>query len=387
MNKVLFLSALSIVAYAVVAQAQSRSNKTDGGYQFTVEKEIGSTSVKNQFKSSTCWVFSTESFLESEMMRMGKPQVDLSEMFVVKNTYAMKAENYVRMQGHAQFAPGGEPHDVMTIFKEKGMVPQEVYSGYYPGMDKPQHNEMDEVLKAMLDQLVKLPDGKLSPRWNAAFNGALDGYMGISPEKFNYKGKEYTPKSFAASLGINPDDYVEISSFNHHPFYEQFILEVPDNWNWSKVYNVPLDELEQIADNALKNNFSIEWASDVSEKGFSFKNGLAIVPETNYEDMNQTQKDSLFLAPIKEKTITQQLRQEAFDNQSTQDDHGMHIIGLAKDQTGKKFYMVKNSWGTEGNDLKGYFYCSAPYFRYKTTCIMVHKDAIPEAIAKKLKLK
>lgn len=381
-------SLLGLCAMATLtASSQTRSNKNNGGYQFTIETEVVVSDVKNQFKSSTCWVFSTESFLESEMVRMGTPPVDLSEMFVVKNGYAMKAQNYVRMQGHAQFAPGGEPHDVMTVLKEKGMVPQEAYAGYYPGMDKPQHFEMDAALKGMLDEVVKMPDGKLSPRWQAAFNGALDGYMGVTPDKFTYKGKEYTPKSFGASLGINPDDYVEITSFMHHPFYEQFVLEVPDNWNWGPVYNVPLNELEAIADHALKNNYSIAWASDVSEKGFSFKNGLAIVPAKNWEDMSQTEKDSVFAAPMTEKTITQELRQAAFDDQSTQDDHGMHIIGLAKDQTGKKFYLVKNSWGTDGNDLKGYFYCSAPYFQYKTTCIMVHKNAIPEAIAKKLKLK
>jgi bleomycin hydrolase len=276
----------------------------------------------------------------------------------------------------------------MNIIREKGIVPQEVYAGLYQGMNKPMHNEMDNVLKVMLDEVNKLADGgKTSPRWKEAFNGALDGYMGKMPETFTYKGQTYTPISFMKSLGINPDDYVEISSFTHHPFYEQFALEVPDNWAWGKVYNVPLAEMEQIVDNAVNNNYSVAWASDVSEKGFSFKDGLAIVPNKDWDQMSKEERDSTFIKPIAEKEITQDIRQQAFDNQSTQDDHGMHIIGIAKDQGGKKFYLVKNSWGTEGNDLQGYFYCSAPYFQYKTTCVMVHKKAIPAAIAQKLKIK
>lgn len=382
-SKILLLLAL---AMPVSLSAQVRSNKKNGGYQFTFDKEILTSTVKNQFKSSTCWAFSTQSFLESELMRMGKGPVDLSEMFVVHNAYVMKAQNYVRMQGNAQFAPGGEPHDVMHVLKEKGMVPQEVYQGL-SGTDKPTHNELDKVLKAMLDVVITMPNGKLSNEWLNAYEGAVNGYLGAIPEKFEYRGKQYTPRSFADSLGINPDDYIEITSFTHHPYYEQFVLEVPDNWNWEKAYNVPLDELEQIVDSALLHNYSVEWASDVSEKSFSFKNGVAVVPLKSWEEMDAAEQQQALNAPLPERMIDAESRQEGFDNQTTQDDHGMHMVGLAHDQTGKKFYLIKNSWGTEGNDLQGYFYCSTPYFRYKTTCIMVNKHALPKAIAKKLNIK
>jgi bleomycin hydrolase len=238
----------------------------------------------------------------------------------------------------------------------------------------------------MLNTLVKLPEGKLSPAWKQAVEGILDAYLGKLPEKVDYNGKSISPMEFRNQLGINPADYVEISSFTHHPFYEQFVLEVPDNWAWNKVYNVPLDEMEQIMENAVTNNYSIAWAADVSEPYFSHKNGLAIVPEKEMEAMSKEEKESLFMQLIPQRVVTQEMRQKAFDNLSTQDDHGMHITGLVKDQNGQKFYIVKNSWGAENNECGGYLYCSAQYIRYKTTCILVHKNAIPQAIATKLKL-
>ncbi len=255
------------------------------------------------------------------------------------------------------------------------------------GQVKPTMNEMDHVLKAMLDAMIKLPDGKLNPNWKAAFIGALDGYMGTPPANFNYQGKNYTPQSFAQTMGINPDDYVEITSFSHHPFYSQFVLEVPDNWANQPEYNIPLQDLKRVVDYALDNNYSIDWAMDDSEKGFSFKNGLAIVPPKSYEDMSQTEKDSMFSKPGPEKEINQANRQEAFDNLGTTDDHGMQIVGYANDQTGAPYYLVKNSWGAESNDLGGYLYCSVPYFLYKTTAIMVNKHALPKDIATRLGIK
>jgi bleomycin hydrolase len=366
------------------------TNKKGGAYTFTIQKEVGVTSVKNQFKSNTCWVFSTESFVESELMRMGKGKLDISEMYVVHNIYIQKAEHFIRYQGLTNFGPGGEPHDVMNAIREYGIVPEEVYSGLpHLQEQKPVQSEMDGVLKAMLDVMIKTPEGKLNPNWKAAFIGALNGYMGTPPETFTYQGKTYTPQSYAKSLGFDPDDYIELTSFTHdnHAFYQPFILEVSDNFANGQVYNVPLDDLKRIADNAIANDYSIEWASDVSEKGFSFKNGLAIVPSKNYEDMTQAEKDSMFLKPGQEKVITQQIRQEAFDNLSTTDDHGMQIVGTAKDQNGNDYYLVKNSWGTEGNDLGGYFYCSVPYFEYKTTSMMVNKRALPKDIAQKLGIK
>lgn len=381
------LTLLMAATFAIQAQPSIKTNKKDGGYTFTMKNSVSSTSVKNQYKSGTCWSFSTQSFLESEVLRNKKMNIDLSEMFIVRNTYIQKAERYLRYQGAVNFGAGGEPHDVMNVIREYGIVPQEVYSGMPVGQIKPEHGELDHVLKAMLDAMVKLHDGKLNPNWKAAFIGALNGYMGTPPDVFTYEGKTYTPKSFAQYLGINADDYVEVTSFTHHPFYSQFILEVSDNWSNSLVYNVPLEDMRRIADNALANNYTIEWASDVSEKGFNFKNGLAIVPEKDFDEMTQSEKDSMFTKPGKEKTITQKMRQDAFDNLTTTDDHGMQITGSAKDQAGNDYYLVKNSWGTDKNDLEGYFYCSVPYFLFKTTSMMVNKRAVPKDIADKLGIK
>lgn len=383
----LFLSCLILTTVTVSAQPSITTNKKDGKYNFTITKMVENTPVKNQYHSGTCWIFSTESFVESELMRMGKGKLDISEMYVVHNSYIQKAEQYVRYQGKINFSAGGEPHDVMNSIREYGMVPQEAYAGMPEGQTKPQHSEMDQVLKAMLDVMIKTPDGKLNPNWKKAFIGALDGYMGTPPTSFTYNGKTYTPQEWAKSLGFNPDDYIEVTSFTHHPFYSPFILEVSDNWAHGMAYNVPMGDLKRILDNAIQNDYSAVWASDVSEKGFSFKNGIAIVPEKNYEDMTQSEKDSMLINPGKEKTITQELRQEGFDNLSTTDDHGMQIVGMAKDQNGSDYYLVKNSWGTENNDLAGYFYCSVPYFQYKTTSIMVNKKALPKDIAQKLGIK
>ena len=369
------------------AQPSINTNKKGGDYTFTISKMIECTPVKNQYKSGTCWVFSTNSFIESEIMRLGNGKVDLSEMYVVRNMYIQKAEHYIRYQGNAGFGSGGEPHDVINAIRQYGLIPFSAYPGMPNGQTKPVHNEMDAVLKSMLDAMLKLPDGKLNPNWKAAFIGALDGYLGTPPANFTYQGKNYTPKSFATAMGINPDDYVELTSFSHHPFYSTCVLEVPDNWANYPFYNVPLQDLKRVVDESLGSNYSVDWASDDSEKGFSFKNGVAIVPEKNFEDMTQGERDSMFMKPSLEKEINQANRQEAFDDLSTTDDHGMQIVGYANDQTGKPYYLVKNSWGTDRNDLDGYLYCSVPYFLYKTTAILVNKHALPKDIANKLGIK
>jgi bleomycin hydrolase len=375
--------------------------KDNGGFKFELIKEIPHTSVKNQSRSSTCWSFAGMSFFESEMLRMGKPEVDLSEMFAVSHCYRDKAKKYVRLEGKANFGPGGELYDDIYIANNYGLVPEGVFAGIKYDEDKHTHGEMDEVLLKMVSAVAENKNRKISPVWEEAVNSTLDAYLGKLPEKFDYQGNTYTPKTFATNFcGINGDNYVQITSFTHHPFYQTFSLEVEDNWLWSPFYNVPLDELQEIVDYSIQKGYSVLWASDVSDKGFATsQKGIAVIPDKTVKAMNAAELakwDSLsekdkeatfyqFDKPEKEREITQEIRQQAFDNLETTDDHALHLIGIAKDQNGTIYYKVKNSWGNY-NALNGYFYASKPYFRYKTTAIMVNKDAIPESIKKKLNL-
>jgi len=377
---------LSCFLIAGSISAQTRTNKKDSKYQFTVEKEIGNTEVKNQGNTGTCWSFSALSFLESEVERMGKGKVNLSEMYIVRRAYALKSEKFVRMMGKTNFGQGGAFHDVINVMRTEGLMPDEAYSGFAYGQTKFNHSELEAILIGMVNTLVTLSEGKLSSAWRFAIEGILDAYLGKMPAKIESGKKSMSPQEYQASLGLNADDYVEISSFTHHPFYSQFVLEVPDNWAWNMVFNLPLDEMEQVVDNALKNGYTVAWAADVSEPGFSNKSALAIVPEKDGDQLTKDDKENMFQNPVTQKTITQEIRQKSFDNLSTQDDHGMHIVGIAKDQNGTKYYIVKNSWGEDANECGGYFYCSASYLRYKTTCIMVHKGAIPAGLAAKLKV-
>jgi bleomycin hydrolase len=383
--KLIAVGFASIVCISSFAQLPA-TNKKESTIKFTVVKEAKATSVKDQCHTSTCWIFSTESFLESEFMRMGKGEVNLSEMWLVRAGYIEKAIRYMRMMGHTNFGPGGEPIDVINLSAEYGIVPESAYPDMPEGETKVKNGEMDEVLKAVLDAQLKLMDGKLSPSWFTAYKACLDAYLGTPVTTFTVDGKSYTPQTYAAFLGFKPEDYVPITSFTHHPFWQTFALEIPDNWAWSPYYNIPLDDMTSIIDNATMNGYTVAWGADVSESYFSYKNGMAVVPEKNWDDMTQNQKDSLWLMPSKDKMITQLLRQEAFDNLSTQDDHGMQITGQAKDQTGKKYFIIKNSWGVK-NEVNGYFYASEAYVQYKTTSILVHKSAIPPTIAAKMGIK
>ena len=382
-SKKVILASLLALTFEVSAQFPG-SNAANSTIRFSQEKDIKNTEVKNQNNTSTCWSFSSLSFLESEAIKSGKPAVNLSEMFVVRHTYLQKAENYVRMHGLANMGPGGAFHDVTNVIRAYGIVPEFVYPGNPVQGNKHDHSELDAALKAFLDVIVK-NENKISSNWKMAVNGILDAYLGKLPEKFDYNGKSYTARTFADFMGIKPDDYLEFTSFTHHPLYRPFVLEVPDNWAWNQVWNVSLSEMQEVADNAINNDFSVAWGADVSERGFSFRNSLAVVPLKDYASTAEMDADSVFLKPIAEMTITPEIRQTSFDDYTTQDDHGMHIVGAVKDQTGKRYYTVKNSWGTDRNFAKGYFYCSLPYYLYKTTSIMVHKNAVPKAILAKLK--
>jgi bleomycin hydrolase len=348
------LLTIILVAVSITAFTQDKEKKADSGYVFSIVKKLPATSVKNQYRSGTCWSYSAISFLESELLRTKHDTFDLSEMFCVRNCYSEKATTYVRFYGKHNFGGGGAAHDVTNTLKNYGMVPEGVYSGSVMGEDKPVHGEMDAVLEAVVNAVVKNPNKKLTAVWHNAFDGVLDAYLGKVPEKFTYKGKEYTPKTFADMLGLNPDDYVELTSYTHHPFYSKFILEVADNWIMDEVNNVPLDDLMKVIDNSIEEGYTVVWGADVSEKGFSWKNGLAIVPDKNapemaglekdkWEKMSDADKDKLlykFDKLVTERKITQEMRQTEFDNWQTTDDHGMHITGIAKDQNGNKFYLV-----------------------------------------------
>ena len=391
----------ALLLAGLVAVPAFAQEPADTSFVFTDIISLPTTSVKDQNKSGTCWCFAGTSFFEDEIRRLGGDSLDISEMFTVRHCYTDKADKYVRMYGQANFAAGGSLMDVPYVWKRYGAVPEEVYRGLEYGEDKHVHGELDAVLSAYVNAIVKKPNKKLSKAWKKGIEGVLDAYLGELPETFEYKGKTYTPQSYAASLPIKLEDYVALTSFTHHPFYEQFVFEVPDNWLYGQYYNLPLDEFKAVVDNALENGFPLVWAADVSEGGFKWTDGVALMPKAkNQADMDGTElarwvklsdkeragKQYDFKAPVEEIEVTQELRQEMFDNQETTDDHGMEIVGVAKDQKGNRYYKVKNSWDTN-QIYDGFFYVSEPYFKAKTVNILVHKDALPKDIAKKLKLK
>jgi bleomycin hydrolase len=353
-------------------------------YSFKDIKKIEATSVKDQYHSGTCWCFSTNSFLESELLRMGKGDYNLSEMYFVRMDWKEKAIRYVQMHGHISWGQGGEFHDVLRIFKEYGAMPQSEYPGKQELKDKYKLNELEAVLKGMLDAIIRNPDGHLSPYWKDAVDGVLDAYFGKVHETFQYKNVTYTPKTFAASLGIDPDDYIEVTSVTNHPYYTQFVNEIEDNWHADPIYNVSLEDLKEVFNNSIDKGYTIAWGADVSDHGFSFAKGIAILPDVDWDTVPKDKVDSILTNPAKQKVVTPEWRQQELDNYNTTDDHGMQITGIAEDQLGDKFYLVKNSWGANRNDNKGYFYASEAYVLAKTTGIMVNKKALPKSMGRKM---
>lgn len=389
----LFLMTLVLLSVGMYGQSS--------GYQFTVVKENPITSIKNQGNSGTCWSFSGVAFLESELIRTGKGEYNLSEMYIVRRNYADKADKYVRVGGNLNFAQGGSFADVVETLDTYGVLPNEAYTGLNYGETTHKHGEVEAGLSGYVKGVTENKNRRISPVWATGFNGILDAYFGTIPQSFQYQGKSYTPESFAQSLGLESNNYISLTSFSHHPFYAPFALEIPDNWRWALSYNLPIDEFMEVFDYAVNNGYTVAWATDVSEIGFT-RNGLAVIPDeeapenvgsdqAHWLGLSQNERNSrirtkIEQGPVKEKAITQELRQIAFDNQETTDDHGMQIYGIAKDQNGSKYYMVKNSWGETGA-YKGLWYTSESFVKYKTTNIVINKAALPDAIAKKLGLK
>ncbi len=389
-----------LIAIVVSAALFAQEVKKESPYKFEMTKDIQASPVKNQFRSGTCWSFSAISFLESEIYRKSNKIYDLSDMYSVYCTYLAKADRYVRLHGNTNFPSGGASGDVLWTFDHYGMIPETAYAGLNYGEEKHDHGQLDKLLSSIITSTVK--DSKtLNKNWKFPFNAMLNAYLGEAPAEFTFEGKTYTPKSFAESLKLNMSDYVKISSYTHHPFYTKFPIEVPDNWLMHNAYNVPLNEFVEIAQSAINSGYTVAWGGDVSNKGFSWRNGLAIVPDEKtqdnltgterdkWESMNEQERVASvykFDKIVKEQVVSQGIRQTAFDTWDATDDHGMHLTGLAKDQNGNVYFKVKNSWDVD-NPYQGYCYMSIPYFQRYTLDIMVHKDAIPAAIKTKMGIK
>lgn len=373
------ISTITAITIALLWSLFSISQET---YQFTDVIDLEATPVISQGRTGTCWSFSSTSFLESEIIRLTGKQVDLSEMYTVRNTYPKKLENYVMRQGKAQFSEGGLAHDVMNSVADYGLVPQEAYSGLFSSETSHNHAELVAVLKAMAETYVDNPGRKLSKKWRPATEAVLDIYLGENVSNFTFEGKSYTPESFRKAMKIEPADYVTLTSFTQAPFYKSFVLNIPDNWSYGSMYNVPLNELMAAVDDALAKGFTVELDCDVSEKTFSSKNGVAVIPA----DVSNNKEALTAIYP--EKKVTQEYRQDEFENFTTTDDHLMHITGTVKDQKGNLYYKVKNSWGTDEkrNANGGYVYFSEAYMRLKAISVTVHKDAVPVGTARKLSL-
>lgn len=394
-----FISVFLALSFTGFSLAQT-SNAPESKYKFEKIVQLESTPVEDQGMTSTCWSFSALSFFESELIRLGNKQPDvLSEMYVVRKAYESKADKYIRMDGKINFAEGGAFHDIPYVVARYGIVPKEVYSGQPKGPARYNHQEMFSLLQAIVSTMNEMASkGQgISTDWKKVFTATLDTYLGADPKEFTFKGKSYTPKSYAESLGLKMDNYVSITSFTNDPFYAPCEIAIPDNWAFGDSYNVPLEDMVNVTENALKKGFTVAWGADVSERGFNFRQGIALVPENpetiqikgkdnkGFNDAGAERISNAFLEPVKEITVTQEMRQLAYDEKKTTDDHGMHIVGLFKDQNNTRYFLVKNSWGTD-NLPQGYLYVSEHYFRLKTINVYLHKDGLTPEIKSKLKL-
>ena len=392
-----------VAAFCLFTTAYAQDNgtlkiKPESGYIFKVVKDLEATPAQNQHRTSTCWSFSALAFFESELIRTGKGEHNLSEMYVVNHTYKEKAERYVRMHGKTNFGAGGAFVDIAHVWENYGIMPETEYPGLNYGTDEHNHSELDNILQAYANAVIENKQNGLTSQWKKGYNAVVDTYLGEIPEEFEYRGKNYTPQSFASEMELDMDDYISITSYTHHDFYEKFMLEIPDNWLHVQSYNVPLDELIGIMDNAILNGYTFAWGADVSEKGFAFREGLAIAPKDestievkgkdnkSFNDAGADKVSNAFQEPVEQLNVTQDLRQQQFDNWKTTDDHGMQITGIVEDQNGDKYYIVKNSWGTDYNNLDGYFFASEAYVKLKTMNIFLHKDAVPKEILKKIEI-
>jgi bleomycin hydrolase len=396
-----YLFAFLALSFILFSNAQITSTNIEvSNYKFTKVAHLDATPVQSQGRTATCWSFSGLSFFESELIRKGnKNPAILSEMYVVRKSYENKADKYIRMDGKINFSEGGAFHDIPWVIKNYGIVPYDIYNGLV-GSESYDHAEFFEVLNGAVQGLLKFgasSSNGISPNWKPAISGILDAYLGKDIKEFEFKGKKYTPQTYAQAIGLNMDDYISLTSFTNHSLYSKCQLAIPDNYNWGDSYNVNLNDLMTTVEFALSKGYTLAWGADVSEKGFSFKNGIALVPEDpnsiqvvgkdnkNFSDAGADKNANAFLSPVKELAITEEIRQKGYDQKTTTDDHGMHIVGLYTDQNGSKYVLVKNSWGTS-NYPKGYLYVSEQYFRYKTINIYLHKEGIPSELKQKINL-
>lgn len=377
MNKFMRFAAVALLMGATT-QLFAQEAEEQPIYRFTETVNVKHTPVDNQGSSGTCWCFAGTGFVEAEILRKYGKEFNLAEMYFVRNAWTEKVVKYVKMHGCNTLSQGGEVCDVLYALDKYGMIPDADYDGKVIGETRHMHNEMNEVITNFAKSIVKRSNGRLTPTWQKAMPGIFDAYLGEVPESFTVDGKKYTPKSFAEAYKLNVDDYIEIASFTDQAYNKPFMVEIPDNWTWTPAYNLEFDKLFEALDYALEHGFTVGWAQDVSDKGFSRKLGVAIVPE-------DPDSDKLWEEVVAEKTVTAEDHQKAYDNWETTDDHSMLVVGIAKDQNGTKYYKIKNSWG-EAGPYKGYWYCSESFVRLHTVFFTLHKDALSKAMKKDLGL-